>query len=212
LLFSKVVFFWILLVRHIMLYLNNNPDQIPKFKSEAWVSANSKSLQGHIELSVQEQQQIKDIFDLFDTDGGGSIDSEEMDAAMFALGFQPLSGRNRDEISSQAQESKQVTLKDFTSMMKGELMIASPLDTIWAAFASLSRESNCDQVQAPTKPAACEELGTVTLEGLRRACREFDVLMNDAELQDMMGTVDMDSNGSVDREEFMRIMHHAPWF
>ncbi len=32
--------------------------------------------------------QIKEIFDLFDTDGGGTIDRRELDLAMVALGFQ----------------------------------------------------------------------------------------------------------------------------
>jgi Ca2+-binding EF-hand superfamily protein len=32
--------------------------------------------------------QIKEIFDLFDTDGGGYIDRRELDLAMVALGFQ----------------------------------------------------------------------------------------------------------------------------
>ncbi len=208
---SQVVFFWILLVRQIMQFYNTNPEKIPKPASEGWVSTNSK--QGHIELSEQEQTQIKNIFDLFDTDGGGSIDSDEMDAAMFALGFQPASERNCDRISG--QESRQVTLNDFTSMMKGEMMITSPLDAIWAAFASLSSENNGDQVPATAsekKQVSCDGWGTVTIEGLRRACREFNILMSDEELKDMMGAADMDSGGTVDREEFMRIMHHAPWF
>ena len=196
-----------------MQYYNTYPDKIPKPQSEGWVSMSSKP--GQIELSEQEQSQIKDIFDLFDTDGGGSIDSHEMDAAMFALGFQPASGRNCDQSSGQIKESRQVTLSDFTSMMKGEMMIASPLDAIWAAFSSLSSESNCDQVQATvsrTKQVGCDGWGTVTIDGLRRACHEFNILMSDEELKDMMGAADVDSGGSVDREEFMRIMHHAPWF
>ncbi len=35
--------------------------------------------------------QIREIFDLFDTDGGGTIDRGELDFAMSALGFQKVS-------------------------------------------------------------------------------------------------------------------------
>ena len=41
-----------------------------------------------ITLSEAEEAQIREIFDLFDTDGGGSIDKRELEIAMIALGFQ----------------------------------------------------------------------------------------------------------------------------
>ena len=37
---------------------------------------------------------MKEAFDLFDTDGSGSIDQKELGVVMKALGFEP----NRDEI------------------------------------------------------------------------------------------------------------------
>ena len=41
-----------------------------------------------ITLSEAEEAQIREIFDLFDTDGGGTIDKRELEIAMIALGFQ----------------------------------------------------------------------------------------------------------------------------
>ena len=41
-------------------------------------------------MAGQEQkQEIKEAFDLFDTDGSGEIDSKELKVAMRALGFEP---------------------------------------------------------------------------------------------------------------------------
>ena len=37
----------------------------------------------------RQKQEIKEAFDLFDTDGSGSIDSKELKVAMRALGFEP---------------------------------------------------------------------------------------------------------------------------
>merc|ERR1712193_528225 len=37
----------------------------------------------------EQKQEIKEAFDLFDTDGSGSIDSKELKVAMRALGFEP---------------------------------------------------------------------------------------------------------------------------
>ena len=39
-------------------------------------------------LSEDEIMEIKEAFDLFDTDGGGTIDPAELKAAMTSLGFE----------------------------------------------------------------------------------------------------------------------------
>ena len=39
-------------------------------------------------LSEDEVMEIKEAFDLFDSDGGGSIDPGELKAAMTSLGFE----------------------------------------------------------------------------------------------------------------------------
>jgi Ca2+-binding EF-hand superfamily protein len=40
------------------------------------------------ELTADQKQEIKEAFDLFDTDGSGSIDENELRVAMKALGFE----------------------------------------------------------------------------------------------------------------------------
>ena len=40
------------------------------------------------ELSEQQKAEIKEAFDLFDTDGSGQIDPKELKAAMQSLGFE----------------------------------------------------------------------------------------------------------------------------
>jgi len=39
-------------------------------------------------VTEDEILEIKEAFDLFDTDGGGSIDPKELKAAMVSLGFE----------------------------------------------------------------------------------------------------------------------------
>ncbi len=181
-----------------------------------------------IELSQQQQSQIREIFDLFDTDGGGSIDSLELDAAMFALGFQPPEStrgssfqKNRgkqgkkllDTIDSDG--SRSISLSEFTSLMKGELFGRGPLEEIWAAFSVLSKAETLGVgwVAPPvSKTGHGEEWGQVSMEGLRRACKEFDVRLSEKELTFMLKEADVDGSKTVDRAEFMLIMDNAPWF
>merc|ERR1712048_1145872 len=41
------------------------------------------------ELTDEQKQEIREAFDLFDTDGSGTIDAKELRVAMRALGFEP---------------------------------------------------------------------------------------------------------------------------
>ncbi|KAG9129882.1 hypothetical protein Leryth_007036 [Lithospermum erythrorhizon] len=47
-------------------------------------------------LSHQKRQEIREAFELFDTDGSGSIDAKELNVAMRALGFE----MSEEEISN----------------------------------------------------------------------------------------------------------------
>jgi Ca2+-binding EF-hand superfamily protein len=166
-----------------------------------------------VQLSDVQQAQIKEIFDLFDTDGGGSIDCREKDAAMFALGFQPTFSRPGVHHDSGLQEASDnraeeleepaqtITLAEFTTLMKGEQVVLNPVDAIWAAFAELSGGDPATSV-----------LGSVTVEALKRACKTYDVKLSEDELHQLIDELDVDGDGCVDKDEFMRLMRLAAWF
>lgn len=40
-------------------------------------------------LTNEQKEEIKEAFDLFDTEGSGKIDAKELKVAMRALGFEP---------------------------------------------------------------------------------------------------------------------------
>jgi centrin-3 len=189
------------------------PDQAPE-------NMNLIDSMDSVELSVQQEAQIKEIFDLFDTDGDGSIDNREKDAALYALGFEPSFGSklqgpimkpqdggrktsSKDSCSVPNGGSQRISIHEFTQMMKGEQVVRNPLDAIWGAFAELSRGADSQ----PSNPS-----GSVTLEELRRACTKYDVKLNEDELRQMIADTDNDGDGSVNKDEFLRIMNQAPWF
>ncbi|KAM1024509.1 hypothetical protein TB1_037113 [Malus domestica] len=49
----------------------------------------------HHGLTQQKRQEIKEAFELFDTDGSGTIDAKELNVAMRALGFE----MNKEQIN-----------------------------------------------------------------------------------------------------------------
>lgn len=71
------------------------------------------------ELSEEQRQEIKEAFDLFDTDKNGAIDTHELKVAMRALGFEV----KKDEVMKIMHEYDQdekglVRFNDFVELSK----------------------------------------------------------------------------------------------
>jgi Ca2+-binding EF-hand superfamily protein len=229
------VFFWTLLARQISRYFDKHPEMRPQVSTR---SVNSK--QFSIELSKDQQAQIKEIFQLFDTDGGGTIDTHELSAAMVALGFQsrkPTASAGKvldrdvsfssrtgsvenfgDEVleataSHDSGMPNSINLEEFTALMKGELLGRDPQEEIHATFAafSMAQQQNNGSGRGSGCNSDCLML-PITLDMLRRTCREFDVLLTEKELVCMMEEVDTDGSGFVEEAEYVHIMSLSPWF
>ena len=172
-----------------------------------------------IALSQQQQAQILEIFELFDTDGGGTIDRGELSAAMYALGFKEnAEGRRRDSYSSHvssgerqnswagpgSSSSDEISLEEFTSLMKGEINGRDPLEEIRLIFIVLQKSDSPDD-QYPN---------IVTLAKLQRACRQFQLHLTEEELHLMIYSVQIDgsNDGGVSEDGFLRIMRRSIWF
>ena len=64
----------------------------------------AKKRRQRTELTEEQKQEIKEAFDLFDTDKTGTIDYHELKVAMRAMGFEP----KRDEVRRMIYESDRV--------------------------------------------------------------------------------------------------------
>jgi Ca2+-binding EF-hand superfamily protein len=165
-----------------------------------------------IALSPQQEAQIFEIFQLFDTDGGGTIDRGELSAAMYALGFKETAEvMGRDSIGSGDRSSSwassrpdDISLEEFTALMKGEINGRDPLEEIRLVFAVL---------QKPDGPVD-EHPDLVTLAKLQRSCRDFQLHLTEEEQLLMIDSAQVagNSEGGVNEEGFLRIMRRSIWF
>ena len=118
---------------------------------------------------------------------------------------------------------RQVTLAEFSAMMKGEETAHGPLEDVWSAYRVLSRLGRAEAAAADWHAdwpgaagaagagAAAGEWAPITLEGLQRACRRFDVRLGDEELRYMVGEGG-GSGGGVGLRRFAQMMGRSPWF
>ena len=128
------------------------------------------SLSHKIILSKVQSAQIKEIFDLFDTDGSGTLDERKLDFALVALGFQKegaaMSWIKASPSIAAIIKDGSVTLEEFSALMTGELGGTNHLATLTSVFDVLS-DSGLQKRHVPE--------AVITLDSLTRACKKYQV-------------------------------------
>merc|ERR1712025_1057520 len=146
---------------------------------------------GKGELTEEQRQEIREAFDLFDTDGSGTIDAKELKVAMRALGFEPKKEEIKKMISDIDKDgSGTIDFNEFLEMMTTKMSEKDSREEILKAFRLFD----------------ADETGFITLKNLRRVAKEIGENMTDEELQEMIDEADRDGDGQVSEEEFLRIM------
>jgi len=91
-------------------------------------------------LTEEQKQEIREAFDLFDTDGSGSIDAKELKVAMRALGFEPKKEEIKKMIADiDTDGSGTIDFNEFLEMMTAKVRILSTFPTTWRPGARFRR-------------------------------------------------------------------------
>ncbi|TFJ88629.1 hypothetical protein NSK_000198 [Nannochloropsis salina CCMP1776] len=158
---------------------------------------NAGKTKKHVQLTEEQRQEIKEAFELFDTEGTGRIDSKELRVAMRALGFEP----KKEEVMRLAaaaddDNSGTITYKKFVEMMTAKMGEKDGREEMVKAFRLFD----------------AGEKGAISFQDLRRVARELGESITDEELQEMIDEADRDGDGLVSEEDFMRIMKKTNLF
>ena len=145
-------------------------------------------------LSQDEGEEIRQAFDLFDTNGTGRIDPKELKAAMQSLGFDTKNPTIFQLIADldtpEAAKKWGIEFESFVEAINNKLGDKETQDGIRRIF-----DLFVDDPQSET----------ITLSSLRRSARELGEQMSNEELKDMLERAS--SNGTeLTFEEFYDIM------
>ena len=143
------------------------------------------------ELSEEQRQEIKEAFELFDTDKTGTIDYHELKVCMRALGFDV----KKQEVLNLMREydregSGQIEYPDFLEIMTTKISERDPIEEISKAFKLFDEDGT----------------GKISLRNRRRVAREMQENLSDDELQAMIDEFDKDGDGEINEHEFLAIM------
>ena len=142
-------------------------------------------------LTEDEIEEIKEAFDLFDTDGSGQIDPKELKAAMQSLGFE-AKNQTIFQMISDLDKNKNGTIdfEEFLDMMTARMSDKDTREDIDKVFRLFDDDNT----------------GTITLKNLKRVARELGETMTDEELQEMVDRADSNGDGAVTADDFFNIM------
>ena len=72
-------------------------------------------------LTEDEIEEIREAFNLFDTDGSGKIDPKELKAAMQSLGFEAKNPTIYNMIAELEEENKEIDFEEFLDAITSKL-------------------------------------------------------------------------------------------
>ena len=142
-------------------------------------------------LTEDEIEEIKEAFDLFDTDGSGTIDPKELKAAMQSLGFDAKNQTIFQMISDlDRNKSGDIDFEEFLDMMTARMSDKDTREDINKVFRLFDDDGT----------------GSISLKNLRRVARELGETMTDEELQEMIDRADSNGDSLVSADDFYNIM------
>ncbi|NXD85826.1 CETN2 protein, partial [Halcyon senegalensis] len=154
-------------------------------------ASHKKKASAKLELTEEQQQEIREAFDLFDADGTGSIDVKELKVAMRALGFEPKKEEIKKMVLDIDKEGTgKISFDDFLAVMTQKMAEKDSKEEILKAF----------------KLFDDDETGKISFKNLKRVAKELGENLTDLELQEMIDIADRDGDGEVNEQEFLRIM------
>jgi len=151
--------------------------------------AGAKPKQG---LDEEAMEEIKEAFNLFDTEGKGNIDVRELKAAFRALGFQVKKAEIRQMFIDMDKDlsSATITFDEFVEMVTPRMQNRDSREEIMKVFALFDDDNT----------------GAISFKNLKRVATELGENLTDEELQEMIDEADRDGDGVINEEEFYRVM------
>merc|ERR1712031_56848 len=128
---------------------------------------------GELKMLTDEQKaELKEAFDLFDTDGSGAVDFTELHTAMKALGFEP----KKEEIAKMVREMD----KDGDATVDFEefcIMLAE----------KMNQKDGKEELLKGFKLFDDDNTGRISLKNFKRVAKELGENLTDKELEDILG-------------------------
>ena len=146
-------------------------------------------------LSNEEINELKEAFDLFDTNGSGKIDPKELKESMKSMGYDKTSPSIYHMIckldTPEIQEKGGITFDEFVDAVNYELGDTESKEGIRRIFDLITEDPNAE---------------VINLNHLKKLSKELGENSSDEELKEMLLRVSKNGKPEITFEEFYKIM------
>jgi Ca2+-binding EF-hand superfamily protein len=151
------------------------------------IDEGARPLRRRAGLTEDQEDEIREAFDLFDVHGRGAVPRKELKVMMRALGVEA-----RKETLARLQLGKTGPLEfdEFQSLMGQILNEKDIQEEVMRAFNLFDVDGN----------------GKITYDDLKSVADNLGETVSDDELREMIREADVDRDGAVNASEFVRIM------
>ncbi|KAI9357004.1 centrin-1 [Zopfochytrium polystomum] len=145
------------------------------------------------QLSAQQEIEIREAFEMFDTDGSGSITIQEWRVAMRAMGFESMKEENRMMLAEMDRDNNgTIDFDEFSGMVKRRLFMKMAKQEMHKLFGLL-----CEGNAAGDK--------RVGVPNLRRMAELVGEEFSEEELREMIEEADRDNDTKISEDDFVRV-------
>ena len=143
-------------------------------------------------LTEDEVLEIREAFDLFDTDKSGEIDVQELKQALMNLGIDTKNQTLQNMLADiDKNGNANIDFDEFIDMMTAKMSDKDTREDLEKVFELFLGDDDTDKID---------------IKHLKRVCKELNENMSDDELNEMIVRADLDRDGKVSFEEFYTIM------
>ena len=150
-------------------------------------------------ISQNDYEELKATFDLFDADGGGTIDPEEIEKVLEELGLKGRSNIVFEMITGFRNLNRPIKFDEFLEIVASKAGDTKSREGLQRVFALWDKE----------------ETGTIDFEAFKRIARELGETLNDDEITEMMHNAYIingtDNHDGFSFEEFYAIVSKKIW-
>jgi centrin-3 len=159
----------------------------------------SKLKPKRFQLNEDQENLIKEAFDLFDMEKTGKIDFHELKLVLKAFGFKVkkqeiITWMNKihgEEINlDNPRHHPKISFNDFIQLMTDKFSERDPREEAIMAFDLFDEEKK----------------GKINIKNLKKAVKEINESLTDTELKAIIEEFDTDQDGFISKEDFLKIM------
>jgi centrin-1 len=146
---------------------------------------------GKAALNEEQLEELREAFNLFDTDHSGAVDARELKAAMRALGFDVKKEQVRGMLNDIGKDAADtIDFDEFCELLGSKMGEKNSREEIYKIFNLFDDDHT----------------GKISFKNLKRVSQELGESLTDEELQEMVDEADRDGDGLINPEEFYRVM------